>query len=105
MLEPRQVVFLNYHDPRVQLQRADIESYRYHPLLLNAAFLGNLSEEDRHILGFGDKTNYRPGFGRPARAGRIQWAFSQVHGANLRLQDLRLRVVVRLNRRGGLVRQ
>lgn len=104
MLEPRHVVFLNYHDPGVQLQKDDIESYRYHPLLLNAAFLGALSEEDRQMLGFGDKTNYRPGFGGPGRGGRIHWAFSRVHGANLRLQDLRLRVVVRLNRRGGLVR-
>jgi hypothetical protein len=45
MLEPRQAIFYNYHDPRVQLQAEDVNYYRYHPLLLNAAFLGNLSSD------------------------------------------------------------
>jgi hypothetical protein len=36
-----------------------VEDYRYHPLLLNAAFLGGLTKEDERILGFGDKRNYR----------------------------------------------
>ena len=45
ILEPRQAVFLNYHDPDVPLQQEDIDYYRYHPLLLNAAFLGNLTDE------------------------------------------------------------
>ena len=58
MLEPRQAVFYNYHDPDVPLQQEDIDYYRYHPLLLNAAFLGGLSPEDQRILGFGNKTNY-----------------------------------------------
>ncbi len=39
--------------------------YRYHPLLLNAALLGGLDTEDYRILGFGDKTNYKPDFARP----------------------------------------
>jgi hypothetical protein len=60
VLEPRQAVFLNYHDPRVPLQQEDIAYDRYHPLLLNAAFLGNLTAEDMQILGFGNKTNYQP---------------------------------------------
>jgi hypothetical protein len=64
ILEPRQAVFLNYHDPNVPLQKEDVEYYRYHPLLLNAAFLGGLSDEDRQILGFGNKTNHQPGFAR-----------------------------------------
>ena len=98
MLEPRHVVFLNYHDPVVRLQKDDIESYRYHPLLLNAAFLGNLTDEDRGILGFGDKTNYRPAFERPPGSERIHRALSRLHDANLRLRDLRVRVVARLNR-------
>ena len=98
MLEPRHVVFLNYHDPVVRLQKDDIESYRYHPLLLNAAFLGNLGEDDRTILGFGDKTNYRPAFERPAGYQRIHRALSRLHDANLHLRDLRVRVVARLNR-------
>ena len=32
--------------------------YRYHPLVLNAAFLGNMTEEDRRILGFGDQAQF-----------------------------------------------
>lgn len=67
VLESRQAVFLNYHDPAVTLQREDIEYYRYHPLILNAAFLGNLSEEDQRMLGFGDKRNYQHGFVRKRR--------------------------------------
>jgi hypothetical protein len=67
VLEPRQAIFLNYHDPAVPLQREDVEYYRYHPLLLNAAFLGDLTEEDRRILGFGDKRNYQRGFVRKKR--------------------------------------
>ena len=98
MLEPRQVVFLNYHDPEVPLQKEDLESYRYHPLLLNAAFLGNLSDEDQRILGFGDKTNYRPGFEQPRGAERILRTLTRIHDANLRLRDLQIRFVTRLNR-------
>ncbi|BFU97077.1 MAG: conserved protein of unknown function [Nitrospira sp.] len=67
VLESRQAVFLNYHDPAVALQREDIEYYRYHPLILNAAFLGHLSEEDQRMLGFGDKRNYQHGFVRKRR--------------------------------------
>jgi len=99
LLEPRHVVFLNYHDASVRLQKEDIEGNRYHPLLLNAAFLGNLSEEDQRILGFGDKTNYVPAFERPTRYRRLQVLLTRVHDANLRLSDLRDRVVARLNRR------
>ena len=67
VLEPRQAVFLNYHDPSIPLQQEDIEYYRYHPLLLNAAFLGNLTPEDHRVLGFGDKSNYQHGFQRRRR--------------------------------------
>ena len=58
-------MFFNYHDPRVPLQKEDVAFYRYHPLLLNAALLGDLSNEDRQILGFGDKTNYIAAFEPP----------------------------------------
>ncbi|MDQ2856339.1 MAG: phytanoyl-CoA dioxygenase family protein, partial [Acidobacteriota bacterium] len=34
MLEPRRAIFYNYHDPRVPLQKEDVDYYRYHPLLL-----------------------------------------------------------------------
>jgi hypothetical protein len=67
VLEPRQAVFLNYHDPAIPLQQEDIEYYRYHPLLLNAAFLNNLTMEDQRILGFGDKRNLQHGFERRRR--------------------------------------
>ena len=67
VLEPRQAVFLNYHDPAIPLQQEDIEYYRYHPLALNAAFLGDLTLEDQRILGFGDKRNYQHGFERRRR--------------------------------------
>jgi Phytanoyl-CoA dioxygenase (PhyH) len=72
ILEPRQAVFLNYHQPSIPLQQEDVEYYRYHPLILNAAFLGNLSERDTRILGFGDKTHYRPAFVRDAKFGSLQ---------------------------------
>jgi Phytanoyl-CoA dioxygenase (PhyH) len=99
LLEPRQVVFLNYHDPLVPLQKADIEGYRYHPLLLNAAFLGNLSEEDQRILGFGDKSNYTPAFVRPGRYPRMHQTLTRVLGVTLWLGDIRARVSNRLSRR------
>lgn len=67
VLEPRWAVFYNYHDARLALQQEDLSYYRYHPLLLNAAFLGNLTEEDRRILGFGDKTNYIPHYRRGSK--------------------------------------
>lgn len=98
MLEPRHVVFFNYHDPAVRLRKDDIEGNRYHPLLLNAAFLGDLSEEDQRILGFGDKTNYVPAFERAPRYARLHGALSRVHDANLRLSDLRDRIAARLHR-------
>jgi hypothetical protein len=64
ILEPRQAIFCNYHDASVPLQQEDIDYYRYHPLLLNAAFLGGLSAEDYRVLGFGEKANYQPGYAR-----------------------------------------
>jgi hypothetical protein len=97
LLEPRHVVFFNYHDPAVRLQQDDIKFYRYHPLLLNAAFLGSLSEEDMRILGFGDKTNYVPAFEQPSPHERLHYAFSRIHNGSLRLSDFRERVVARLN--------
>jgi len=98
LLEPRHVVFFNYHDPLVRLQHDDIKFYRYHPLLLNAAFLGNLSEEDTRILGFGDKTNYMPAFERPSRHKTLHGALSRIHDANLQLSEFRERIAARLSR-------
>ncbi len=41
------LAFYCYHDPALPLQQEDIEYGRYHPLLLNAAFLGGLSSEQQ----------------------------------------------------------
>ena len=96
MLEPRRAIFYNYHDPDVPLQQEDIDYYRYHPLLLNAAFLGNLTEEDQRILGFGNKTNYIPAFERSMSPPVWYNLFGGIHGAQLRLRELRIRIADRL---------
>lgn len=101
MLEPRQAVFYNYHDPRVGLQQEDVSYYRYHPLLLNAAFLGDLSGEDQRILGFGNKTNFQPAFERQSRTPMSYKAFSAVFSGQLRVRELRDRITARLRRTFG----
>ena len=98
MLEPRQAVFLNYHDPRVSLQEEDVAYYRYHPLLLNAAFLGNLSSEDQRILGFGNKTNFQPAFERHTGPPVGYKAFNAAYDAQLGITSLRERIGARLKR-------
>lgn len=87
VLEPRQAVFLNYHDPAIPLQREDIEYYRYHPLLLNAAFLGNLTIEDQRVLGFGDKRNYQHGFERRRRHPMLEAMSRSLVEASLHLDQ------------------
>lgn len=98
ILEPRHAVFYNYHDPRVPLQQEDVAYYRYHPLLLNAAFLGNLTAEDQRILGFGNKTNYQPNFARSAEHPGYSALVQAGYNIKLRARDLRLRVMARLRR-------
>ena len=101
MLEPRQAVFYNYHDFDVPLQKEDIDYYRYHPLLLNAAFLGNLSAEDQRILGFGNKTNYLPAFERKPKHTMLQRGTRCALEVAIRVNALRERVAARLKRLGG----
>jgi hypothetical protein len=98
MLESRQAVFFGYHDPRVRLQHEDLITYRYHPLLLNAAFLGNLSDEDRRILGFGNMTNFVPAFVRQDQPPVLYDAFCVAHNTGLRIRELRERIAARLRR-------
>jgi hypothetical protein len=98
ILEERHAVFLNYHDPDIPLQQEDMDYYRYHPLLLNAAFLGKLSEEDQRILGFGNKTNYIHAFQRQAKHAALQDTFRTVFTMKLRLDHLRRRVSEGLHR-------
>ncbi len=92
ILEPREAVFFNYHDPSLALQKEDIEYYRYHPLLLNAAFLGGLTEEDRRILGFGNKTNYIPSFERRSQHPRLHNFLARLHDVTLSADELQRRV-------------
>jgi phytanoyl-CoA dioxygenase PhyH len=98
MLESRQAVFFGYHDPRVPLQHEDLITYRYHPLLLNAAFLGNLSGEDRRILGFGNKSNFVPAFMRQDQPPASYNALCLAHNTGLRIRELRERIAARLRR-------
>jgi ectoine hydroxylase-related dioxygenase (phytanoyl-CoA dioxygenase family) len=97
LLEPRQAIFYAYHDPNVLLQQEDLDYYRYHPLLLNAAFLGNLSAEDQRILGFGDKRNYQPAFVR-AKLTPLHRMVAVANAAQVRIQQLRQRLSARLQR-------
>jgi hypothetical protein len=106
MREPRQAIFYAYHDAGVALQQEDIDYYRYHPLLLNAAFLGNLSAEDERILGFGDKRNYQPAFVRHGKPTLLHRILAASNGAQTRIQLLSRRISARIQRyvpfRGGL---
>jgi hypothetical protein len=98
MLEERHAVFLNYHDPDVPLQQEDVDYYRYHPLLLNAAFLGKLSEEDQRILGFGNKTNYMHAFERQPKHMTFQTVVASAFTAKLHGDYLGRRVRGKLRR-------
>ncbi len=96
--EPRQAVFYCFHDPAIPLQAEDIAYYRYHPLILNAAFLGNLDEEDRRILGFGNKTNYIPCYERQPKHTMFQAAMSAAFEVKLRGDFLAARIAARARR-------
>jgi len=98
MLEERRAIFLNYHDPDVPLQQEDLDYYRYHPLILNAAFLGKLSEEDQRILGFGNKTNYVHAFDRQPRHTALQSVFRSVFTVKLHADGIRDRILGKLRR-------
>jgi hypothetical protein len=98
ILEPRNAVFYAYHDPRIPLQKEDILYNRYHPLLLNAAFLGDLSDDDMRILGFGNKANYIPAYARGSKHAGLQTAIRMAFGAKLRLDALNERVAARLRK-------
>ncbi len=64
VLDPRRAVFYNYHDLDVKLQKEDVDYYRYHPLIVNAAFLGGLTGEQQRVLGFGHKGRFQHDFVR-----------------------------------------
>jgi hypothetical protein len=99
ILEPRRAIFFNYHDPEVRLQAADRKFHRYHPLLLNAAFLGNLSKEDQRLLGFGNKANFIPAYKRPAQPPLLYKVYVATLNIQLQAKSLRERIAARLNRK------
>jgi hypothetical protein len=101
ILEPRQAVFYAYHDPKVPLQKEDVEYYRYHPLQLNAAFLGNLSDEKRRILGFGNTINFQPAYERQPKDTHFQRLFDLSYNAKLFGGDYHQRVKAKLKRLTG----
>ena len=101
MLEPRQAVFYNYHDPHVRLQKEDRDFYRYHPLLLNASFLGELSKDDQHILGFNNKTSFIPAWERPAEHSVFQDVFRIAFSTKLWVEKFKERVAARLTNTFG----
>jgi hypothetical protein len=102
ILEPRRAIFYNYHDPAVPLQAEDVEYYRYRPLLLSAAFLGDLSADDMRILGFGNKTHYQPNYVRTSSHGGFQRVMECAHGAKLFVGAWTDRVTRRLKRIVGM---
>jgi hypothetical protein len=98
ILEKRRAVFYCYHDPAVPLQQEDVDYYRYHPMLLNAAFLGNLTEEDKRVLGFGDKRNYQENHVRKTGHRGYHAAVQRFFDLKLRWDEFRGRVSARVNR-------
>jgi hypothetical protein len=98
ILDARSAVFYNYHDPSVPLQKEDVDYYRYHPLLLNAAFLRNLSDEDCRILGFGDQRNYFHAFSRRQKYPRLECVFETFLEATVAWNSLRERAKAGLTR-------
>ena len=98
ILEKRWAVFFGYHDAAVPLQAEDVAYYRYHPLLLNAAFLGGLSAEDQRILGFGDRRGYQEHFVRRTEHPGFHAAVRRIFGLKLRVDGFCGRVTRRLRR-------
>jgi len=101
ILAPRQAAFLAYHDPAVPLQQEDIDYYRYHPLILNGTFLGDMSEEQRRILGFGNKINYRPAFMRKSKFPFLQRAIRGMYDSRIYLDAVSQRWMPRIKRLVG----
>jgi len=101
VLEPRQAVFYAYHDPSIPLREMDVTSYRYHPQLLNAAFLGDLDDDDRRILGFGNKDNYQPAYENQDRLPLSYYAMCVLNDVRIRAGQARER---NLNRMRYLLR-
>lgn len=101
ILEPRNAVFLNYHEPHIPIQEESVRSYRYHPLILNAAFLGGLSPEDERILGFGEKGRFQPGHSGRNKHESFRRNMQRLYNADLKFTDISNRVLGKLRRLFG----
>ena len=64
-----------------------MRQYRYDPLVLNAAFLGGLSDEEQRVLGFGNQATYRPSHRAPQRYGGLHALFGRLFAVRLRVQE------------------
>ncbi len=98
VLDPRRAVFYNYHDLDVPLQKEDLDYYRYHPLVLNAALLGDLSPEQCRVLGFGHKGRFRHDFVRKPRHKTLHAMFTAANTAQLYASHYTNRVTGKLKR-------
>jgi hypothetical protein len=104
ILEPREAVFFAYHDPKIPLQQEDVDYYRYHPLQLNAAFLGHLTKEDQRILGFGNTTNFQPAYERKPTHAFFQMLVGRSYDTKLVFGEIYDKVRAKLKRLTGLSR-
>ncbi len=91
VLEPRDVMFFNFHDPAIPLQDVDVQNGRYQPIALNAGFLpAEMSAADARILGFGRA------LGAPAHQGVIgrpsQVRYPVLHNTVAGMLALRLEI-------------
>ena len=104
-LAPRWVVMYNYHDIRVPLQKLDVSAYRYHPLILNSAFLGGLSTEEQRILGFGNRSQYQDAHPLEVRHPRLQssatWLYQRYLDGEYRLAQTKEALRALRRRLGG----
>ena len=102
VLTPRRALLYTYHDPKVPIQQEDRIFGRYHSLLLRAAFIGNLTPEERRILGIGS-TDYFQRLARPrSRYPLLQSAIKNVMKARLEWQDIAREVKEKKN---GIIRR
>jgi len=102
ILQDRQALFYSYRDPGIRLDPDIHAKNRYHPLLLNAAFLGGLDAEDQRILGFGDKRHYAPAFERQSGQELLEALSRYGLAAKLHLDLLHDRILRRLERVASL---
>ena len=90
--------FATYHSPQIPLSKEAFDYYRYHPLTLNAAFLGDLSQESQRILLVLVTKLLQPSFRRTTQYKLLYRAVNAGLTASMKMTDLRERAVERFNR-------